>query len=102
MEKEEMINEEVLNLFKHKKKLKKFISLKKKGKKKRQEKYIKTKRSKYSVKKYLLVSLSLIFIFIIVLSFMIFTFIFNKDISKRKDNNLYKYKSETKVGLCII
>jgi len=102
MEKQKMINKEVLYSFKHKKHLKKFINLKKKTKKKIRKKYIRTNRSKYSVKKYLLVPLSLLFIFIIVLSFKIFTFISNKDISKRKENNLYKYKSETKVGLCII
>ena len=95
-----MINKEVLNLFEYKIFLKESINLKQNNKEKSLKKYIKTKISKYSAKRYLLLLLSIIFI--VILSLEIFTFIFNKDISKRKHNNLFNAKIETKVGLCII
>ena len=102
MEKTKMLNKVGLYSYKDKKNFKKYIKLRKLNKKKSLEKNIKNNKSKYSVKKYLLVLLSLIFI--IALSFkIILNLMFNKSESKskRKDNFL-NFTSKTKVGLCII
>ena len=102
MENKKLINKKKLNSYKDIKSLKKYIRLRKLVKKKRLEKKIKTNKSKYPIKKYLLVLLSLIFI-IAFSSKIVFNLIFNKSErkSKRKDN-FFNVISKTKVGLCII
>ena len=95
-----MMNKKELNLYEDKKLLKEYTSLKKINKQKIVEKEVKTNRSKYSIKKYLLVLLSLILI--IALSFKIkFVLIFNKN-ERKRIKNFFNVKNKTKVGLCII
>ena len=68
-------------------------------KKKSKQKVFRMKKSKTSIKNYLLIFLSLIFI--IALSYISFVFIHKKYIDDSY-NESYNSKSKTKVGLCII